>query len=73
MKETASNNDKPDGEYFDSVLTEYEIRCLQKNQVSRKATGPDGISYEILKNKVDKLVPPLIQQGQWLLFSRSIS
>ena len=37
-------------DYFDSLFTEFEVCYMINAQPSGKATGPDGISYEIMKN-----------------------
>ena len=55
----AANNDNYDREYFGSLFTESQFRCLLKIQPSGKATCPDEISDEISKNQVYEIEPLL--------------
>ena len=54
-------NHNYDADYFDCLFTEPEVHCLIRTQPSGKATGPDGISYDILKQYANDLIPLLTQ------------
>ena len=64
---TIDDNDDPlphftyvtDARLDQIVITQDEIRCILKNLVTNKATGPDSISNKLLKECAESLCGPL--------------
>ena len=45
---------------FDNVFTECEVVSVIARQPSGKAVGPDGVSYDVLKENLDSILVVLL-------------